>query len=113
MASDPGFAEHVRDQVRGACDVTCRKMFGEYAVYLGGKVVALICDNQLYLKPTDAGRALLAAPSEAPPYPGARPHFLLGDVLEDRDLLAALFRATAASPPAPRPKRRKPPAAAP
>ncbi|MCK7502621.1 MAG: TfoX/Sxy family protein [Comamonadaceae bacterium] len=34
-------------------------MFGEYAIYLDGKVVALVCDNQFFVKPTDAGRALL------------------------------------------------------
>jgi DNA transformation protein and related proteins len=104
MASDAGFVQHVCDQLRGAGDVTYRKMFGEYAVYAGGKVVALVCDNQLYLKPTDAGRALLDTPVEALPYPGARPHLLLDDVLDDRDLLAALFRATEANLPAPKPK---------
>jgi DNA transformation protein and related proteins len=100
MASDSGFVQHVCDQLLGAGDVTYRKMFGEYALYIGGKVVALVCDNQLYLKPTDAGRALLDAPVEAPPYPGAKPHFLLDDELDDRDLLAALFRATEANLPA-------------
>ena len=56
--------------------VSARKMFGEYCLYCDGKPVALVCDDQLFLKPTTAGRALLAAVGdvvEAPPYPGARP----------------------------------------
>jgi hypothetical protein len=34
-------------------------MFGEYAIYCDGKVVALVCDDQFFLEPTAAGRALL------------------------------------------------------
>lgn len=42
MASTKDFAEHVCDQMRGAGDISMRKMFGEYAVYCDGKMVALI-----------------------------------------------------------------------
>ncbi|WP_416200292.1 TfoX/Sxy family protein [Tabrizicola sp.] len=31
--------------------MTSRKMFGEYTLYLGGKVVAMVCNDQLYLEP--------------------------------------------------------------
>jgi DNA transformation protein and related proteins len=109
MASDLSFVQHVADQLRGAGDVSYRKMFGEFAVYVNGRVVALVCDNRLYLKPTDAGRALLGEPAEGAPYPGAKPHFVLDDHLDDRELLGALFRATAAVVPAPKPKKPKEP----
>ena len=105
MASDLGFVQHVCDQARAAGDLTYRKMFGEYAVYLGGKVVALVCDNQLFLKPTDAGRQLLGAPAEGAPYPGAKPHFLLNEHLDDGDLLARVLRVTEAELPVPRPRK--------
>jgi DNA transformation protein and related proteins len=82
-------------------------MFGEYAVYVGGKVVALACDNQLFMKPTDAGRALLGTPIEAPSYPGAKGWFLLDEELDDADRLSALFRATEAALPPPKPGKRK------
>ena len=32
-----------------------RRMFGEAALYLGPKVVALICDDRLFLKATAVG----------------------------------------------------------
>ena len=41
MASDLAFVQHVCDQLRGAGEVSYKKMFGEYAIYLGAKTVAL------------------------------------------------------------------------
>jgi len=105
MATDPGFADYVVEQAGEAGDVRARRMFGEYALYLGDKVVALLCDDQAFLKPTDGGRALLTRVVEAPPYPGAKPYLLLSEELDDRALLAALLQRTAAELPEPKPKR--------
>ena len=101
MASDIGFVEYVCEQIRGAGQVSHRRMFGEFAVYCDGKVVALLCDNQFFLKPTDAGKALLDRVQEAPPYPGAKPYYLVDAQLDDAEAAAALVRATAAALPAP------------
>lgn len=67
MATHEDFVEHLRNQF--GAGLTSRKMFGEYALYLDGKVVALAFDNQLYVKPTGAGRA----PARRVPARGARP----------------------------------------
>jgi TfoX/Sxy family transcriptional regulator of competence genes len=107
MASDPDFVEYVCDQMSGAGTITYRKMFGEYAVYCEGKVVALICDNQLFVKPTEAGHAVIGKPVEAPPYPGAKAHFLIEERLDDREWLAHLIRVTDAELPVPKPKKPK------
>ena len=97
--------------------VSARKMFGEYCLYCNGKPVALVCDDQLFLKPTAAGRALLAAVGdvvEAPPYPGARLHFLVSaDLLENHAWLGSLIRATDQALPAPKPKAKAKPKARP
>jgi TfoX/Sxy family transcriptional regulator of competence genes len=82
-------------------------MFGEFAVYCDGKVVALVCDNQLFVKPTAAGRARLGAVTEAPPYPGAKHYFLIGEALDDRQLIADIVRVTARELPPPKPKKPK------
>jgi len=88
-----------------AGEVSARKMFGEYAIYLQGKIIALFCDDELFIKPTDAGRALLGKVKEAPPYQGAKPWFLIsGDRCEDGELLSELARVTAKALPAPKPK---------
>jgi len=108
VASDLSFVQHVCDQLGDVAGVAYRKMFGEYAIYAGEKVVALVCDNRLFVKPTDAGRALLGSPLEGSPYPGAKPYFAMDEHLDDRDLLAQLLRATESSLPAPKPKKRRP-----
>jgi len=109
VASDLGFAEYVADQCRAAGMISFRKMFGEFALYCDGKVVGLICDNQLFVKPTHAGRALLQGVREAPPFPGARPHFLMAGELDEPEQIAALIKATAAALPVPKPKSGKSP----
>ena len=105
MASDLGFVEYVCDQISGAGQVSSRKMFGEYAIYCDGKVVALVCDDRLFVKQTPRGRALIGYVVEAPPYPGAKPHFLIEDRLDDREWMAELIRVTASELPLLKPKK--------
>jgi len=93
--------------MEGAGPVSARKMFGDYAVYSRGKVVALICDNQLFVKPTQAGRKFIGDVVEAPAYPGARPSFLIGEEMEDGDWLGQLIRLTEKELPLPKPKKKK------
>ncbi len=106
MTSDVAFVEYVCDQMRGAGLIRSRKMFGEFAIYCDDRVVALICDDQLFVKPTPGGRAFIGTPVESPPYQGAKPHFLIGDGIEDREWLTGLIEVTARG--LPTPKARKP-----
>ena len=107
MASDPDFVRYVCDQMSDAGEIASRKMFGEYAVYCDAKVVALICDNQCFVKPIDAARPLLGTPKEGSPYPGAKAHIVIDDLLDDRQALGQLIRVVAANLPPPKPKRPK------
>jgi DNA transformation protein and related proteins len=52
-------------------------VFGEYGIYCDGKIVALVCDDQLFVKPTLAGENYLGKYTEGLPYPGAKPWFLI------------------------------------
>jgi TfoX/Sxy family transcriptional regulator of competence genes len=107
MATDPGTAAFVADQMAGAGSISARKMFGEYAIYLDGKVVALICNNQLFVKPTPGALALLSDPQMVPPYPGARPHIMADALLDDPDALAAAVIAVSRDLALPKPKTRR------
>jgi TfoX/Sxy family transcriptional regulator of competence genes len=109
VATDQGFVDHVQSQSGLGRELSFRKMFGEYALYLHGRVVAFACDNQLYLKPTGPGRALLGEVSERAPYPGGKPHFLIDEQIDDRALLRRLFLATAEALPLPKPKPKRTP----
>ncbi len=95
MASDKEFVDFVVDQMGDAGLITSKKMFGEYALYCDGKVIALICDNQLFVKPTGKGRIYIGKPVETPPYPGAKLYFLVEEKFEDRDWISQLISITA------------------
>ncbi|PCD04755.1 competence protein TfoX [Sphingomonas spermidinifaciens] len=109
MASDPKTVAFIVDQAGGAAaDVIARPMFGEYGLYRGRKLVALVCDDQLFVKPTAAGRALAPDAEEAPPYPGAKPSLLIdADRWDDAEWLGDLLQQTAAELPLPKPRSKK------
>ncbi|MEQ9168464.1 MAG: TfoX/Sxy family protein [Fulvivirga sp.] len=107
MASDQKIVDFVADQVKNAGEVTTRKMFGEYAIFSDKKIFGLICDNKLFIKPTQAGRAFIKDVVEAPPYPGAKNSFLIEDKLEDSEWLSELVRITLKELPEPKPKKKK------
>jgi len=107
MASDQKFVDFVLDQIQNAGEITAKKMFGEYAIYSDEKLFGLICDNQLFIKPTQSGRAFIGNVVEAPPYEGAKPSFLIEDKIEDSAWLSELVRATVKELPMPKPKKKK------
>ena len=108
MASQQGTVDFLIDQMAGAGNVSARKMFGEYGLYCDGKMFAIVADDQLFFKPTDAGRAWISALGtlqEAPPYPQAKPYFLIdGGLWDEREWLTQLAQRTAAELPLPKPK---------
>jgi TfoX/Sxy family transcriptional regulator of competence genes len=107
MASDLSFVEFVVDQLGEDSEPSYKRMFGEFGLYAFGKFFGVICDNRLYIKPTEGGRAFIHDPVEAPPYPGAKPSLLIEERIEDADWLLELVRITTSELPAPRPKSKK------
>jgi len=107
MSSDENFVKFVADQIENAGAIHYRKMFGEYAIYSDGKIVALVCDDQLFVKQTDGGRTFIGAVVEASPYPRAKLSFLIEDQFEDKDWFSNLIRITAAELPPAKPKKKK------
>jgi TfoX/Sxy family transcriptional regulator of competence genes len=95
MASDQKFVDFITDQLKNAGEIVAKKMFGEYGLYSDGKIVGLICDNKLYIKPTITGRAFIGDVVEAPPYKGAKPSFLIEEKIEDSEWLCELVRISA------------------
>ena len=102
MASSADFVQYIADQCAGAGEIIVKKMFGDYGIYCDGKIFGLICDDCFFLKPTEAGKALLRTVELRPPYDGAKDYFLITDV-DDCDYLAALVRETCKALPEPKP----------
>jgi DNA transformation protein len=94
------------DVLSDSRQVSARRMFGEFCLYYAGRPVGLVCDEQLFLKPSEVGRHLMKEPDEGAPFPGARPHLRISpDLWDDRNWMNALVRATFDNLPAPKPSR--------
>ena len=107
MASEINFVDFVLEQIKNSGEITAKKMFGEYGIYSDGKQFGLICDNKLFIKPTNSGRKFIGNVVEAPPYEGAKPSFLIEDKIEDSEWLSELVRISLNELPAPKPKKKK------
>jgi TfoX/Sxy family transcriptional regulator of competence genes len=107
VATDLSFIEYVADQSQMRDRLTHKKMFGEYALYVDGKVVAFACDNSLFVKPAEATRHLTKDLPQRPPYPGAKPYPVADALLDEPDRLHELLRATERAMPPPKPKAPK------
>lgn len=105
MASRIEFVEYVCEQLSGAGEITYKKMFGDYGLYCDSKPIGVICNDQLFIKKTAAGSAILPGCPEEPPYQGAKPSFLVEE-LDDRELMAKFIRATYEELPMPKPKKK-------
>jgi TfoX/Sxy family transcriptional regulator of competence genes len=108
MASDQKFVDFIIEQIDISEQITYKKMFGEYGLYFGDKMFALVCDNKLFVKPTPGGRGYINEVIEASPYPGAKPSFLIEEQLEDRAWLKELVNITVQELPSPKPKKKNP-----
>ncbi len=110
MSSKQSTVDFIVEQIESAGRISFRKMFGEYAIYCDGKVPALICDDQLLVKPTEAGRAFLRGNVvDGYPFPGATAWFLIsGDMWDDREWMTNLIRITASELVPPKKKTKKP-----
>ena len=94
--SNPDLVQYIVEQASQAGEVTAKKMFGDYCLYRDGKVVGLVCDNYLYLKPLKQLEPLLHECDlrMQPPYDGAKPHYVISDV-DDRDYVSILIKTVA------------------
>ncbi len=102
MATDKDFADHVAGLVSG---ISLRRMFGEYGVFVGEKMVGVLCDNQLFLKPTPGALAALGDVELVSPFPRAKPYALIDDMHEDGAGLSRIVAGIAEELPEPKPKK--------
>jgi TfoX/Sxy family transcriptional regulator of competence genes len=108
MAVTKEFMDYIIQQIDNAGVITAKAMFGGYHVYSDGKLFALVIDNKLFVKITDAGKEFAQGIKQVPAFPKTKiPSFLIEDKLEDREWLSELVRITIAGLPDPEPKKAK------
>jgi TfoX/Sxy family transcriptional regulator of competence genes len=105
MATDQDFADYVVEQVALGDRLSRKRMFGEYAFYVDGKVVGFACDNSFFVKPSAAGEAFVPTLPRKPPYPGARDYLVADELLDDAERIQRLILETAALMPMPKPRK--------
>jgi len=97
MTSSQSTIDYILDQLNSLGNVSARKMFGDYALYCGGKVVGLVCENNLFIKITEAGRKFVGKNyHEGFAYKGAKVSMRIDrDKIEDDEWLCKLVSITA------------------
>jgi TfoX/Sxy family transcriptional regulator of competence genes len=108
MASTQGTVDYLTDQMHRAGNIRSRKMFGEYAIYCDDKVVALVCDENLFIKISPISEQFLDRSHESPPFPGAKNWLLVPEEKwDEKDWLTDFVRETAKVIPLPKAKKAK------
>jgi len=107
MKTKQSTIDYILDQLIFAGDVSARKMFGEYALYCDGKVVALVCRDTLFVKITEQGKEFVGKRyQEGHAYKGAKTSMVIDDDhIEDHEWISELIRITADSLPTPKQKK--------
>ena len=85
------FNEYVREVFSVAGDIVIRSMMGGYLVYLNGKLIGDIGDNELFLKRTPTSDKLLADSELRYPYEGSKTLMHVFDRFEDTALVLELL----------------------
>jgi TfoX/Sxy family transcriptional regulator of competence genes len=107
MATSATTIEFLTEQIQKAGEIRSRKMFGEYALYCNEKVVAFVCDDQLFIKPTSISNNFLDDSHLAPAYPGSKNYYRVPeDKWDDEEWLTELISQTAAHLPLPKVKKK-------
>ena len=108
MATQKETVAFILGKLRDAKRFSARAMFGEYALYADGAVVALICDDRLFVKILPASSVLEDQCEKGEPYPGAKPHYLVdeGQLSTLPDLSAILCAIAKARAPKQTPSRK-------
>ena len=108
MATKKATADFILTKLRHPGLFSVKSMFGEYALYANGKTVAFICDDLLYVKILPASKELEPLCEQAPPYPGAKPYYLVEETqLSSLPNLPAILFAIAEATPAKKKRARK------
>jgi TfoX/Sxy family transcriptional regulator of competence genes len=108
MATKQTTIDTILSHLAAAGGVSAKKMFGDYGIFLHGRMIAIVGDDQLFFKPTEKGRTLCSGLNEVSPYPGAKPCFLIpSEKWTDTDWLVRLAGLTADEIPLPKKKKKR------
>lgn len=106
MAVSKEFHNYILENLQKAGEVTTRAMMGGYCVYFRGKLIGDICDNCLFLKPTDLALQLLPDAERAYPYEGSKTKMIVLDDVENTELVSKVLEAMYTELPERKPRKK-------
>ena len=77
MSTQKETIEFILEKLGHSDRFSTRAMFGEYALYVDGKVVGFVCGNQLYIKILSESKILEAICEKDQAYPGSKLYYLV------------------------------------
>ncbi|TNE72486.1 TfoX family protein [bacterium] len=108
MGTTTEFITYLQDSLPADFEITYKKMFGEYGIYCEGKMIAMACDNQLFVKTHSAVESDFANfLQNGAPYPGAKIHFIVDFEKMNIDELSKLIQILIELTPLPKKKKKR------
>ena len=107
MATSKEFHDYIVEQLQRVGEVSTRKMMGEYCVYYRGKMVGDICDNCLFLKPTESLLQLMPQADRVYPYEGSKTLMVVVEDVENTELMAEALNGMYQELPEPKKRSKK------
>ena len=107
MATSKEFHDYIVEELQKIGEISTRKMMGEYLVYYQGKLIGDICDNCLFLKPTESVLHLLPDAERAYPYEGSKTLMAVVEDVENTELMEEVLNEMYRELPEPKKKTKR------
>ena len=104
MATSREYALFVENLFRGVEGFSMKRMFGEYGIYLQGRVLGFLCDEQILLQDTPTARKLLPNAERKELFPGSKQFIIFSDE-GNHHLLQSVAQAMWEELPVPKPRK--------
>lgn len=104
MATSREYALFVENLFRGVDGFSMKRMFGEYGIYLQGRVLGFLCDEQILLQDTPTARKLLPDAERKELFPGSKLFIIFSDE-GNHHLLQSVAQAMWEELPVPKPRK--------
>jgi hypothetical protein len=104
MATSREYALFVENLFRGVDGFSMKRMFGEYGIYLQGRVLGFLCDEQILLQDTPTARKLLPNAERKELFPGSKLFIIFSDE-GNHHLLQSVAQAMWEELPVPKPRK--------
>lgn len=107
MATSKEFHDYIVENLRKIGEVSTRKMMGEYCVYYQNKLIGDICNNCLFLKPTESVLRMMPDAERDYPYEGSKTQMVVVDDVENTELMTEVLNEMYKELPEPKKKTKK------